>query len=133
MRLTTQADIGKRLRRMGNLEVVRLLLDRGPGMPVSDGGLMALHSASIGNHVEIRCILLDQRMDFEWVGVNIDSVSNRNGTALSCAARNGHMEMLQMLVESGADLRFQSTGRISGLGGAASEGQVEAVRVLLEP
>lgn len=64
-------------------------------------------------------------------GARVNDKSNLDKTPLVVAAKNGHVEMVKVLVELGADANDKGrTGRTT-LHIAAEEGQVEVVRLLI--
>lgn len=127
---------------MGKLEVVQLLLTWGARMPVSKLALTALHSVSICNHVKVIRRLLKLEVYFQSVIVNTDSANSTNGTVLSCAARTGNIEILEVLLRYQADpglqpMRGKSALRRAGRWGrykahctSASNGRLEVVNRL---
>ncbi|RYP54117.1 hypothetical protein DL770_010970 [Monosporascus sp. CRB-9-2] len=75
----------------GHLEVVKLLLDKGPEVDVKDkyGGQTPLSWAARNGHKEIVQLLLDK-------GAEIDSKSNGGQMPLLWAAEKGHKEVVHV-------------------------------------
>ncbi len=59
-------------------------------------------------------------------------VCDEGQSALAAAARNGHLGILDVLLEAGADIDAQTAGGVTALMAAAEAGQLEAVELLIE-
>lgn len=81
----------------GDLEAVRLLLDRGADPNLWLGGNLPLSKAAELGHVEIVSLLLDR-------GATIDQIVQPLGNALIRASAKGHLEVVKLLVARGADV-----------------------------
>src|SRR5262245_58822061 len=81
----------------GDLEAVRLLLDRGADPNLWLGGNLPLAKAAELGHVEIVSLLLDR-------GATIDQIVQPLGNALIRASAKGHLEVVKLLVARGADV-----------------------------
>jgi hypothetical protein len=64
--------------------------------------------------------------------VNVDERDANGRTALHWAATNGHVEMLQVLVELGADKDAKNAKGFTPLHTAAVKGHVEAIKALVQ-
>lgn len=66
-------------------------------------------------------------------GANTDAVDRENRTCLLVAARRGHLEIVQLLVEvGGADIEVSDKGRRTALMHATLAGHISVVNYLLE-
>ena len=143
--------------RTGSVEAVKTLLDRGAAVDAKEGvrGQTALMWAVVENHLDV-VRLLHQR------GANINSASSvfvpppiradRVGqaagagitrqksqaapqgkmTPLLYAVRDGKLEMLQLLLELGADIKLTDANGTSPLVFALVNGHISTARILLE-
>jgi len=113
---------------VGNAAAARILLNR--GVDVNKGTELTketpLHKAAELGNVEIATMLLD-------AGCVVDQPDNRGSTPLLCAAQEGHVNVVQLLVERGANLRNVTNLLFNNALHKATEyGRSEAVRFLLE-
>ncbi|MCL4747990.1 MAG: ankyrin repeat domain-containing protein [Burkholderiaceae bacterium] len=88
----------------GELAVVRQLVAR--GAEVNHPGWTPLHYAATGGHRDVVVFLLDRH-------AYVDALSPNRTTPLMMAARQGHITVARLLVESGADPSLKND---SGLG-----------------
>lgn len=73
------------------------------------------------------CNAIDKGADLEAVG------GSHNGTAINAAARNGHTDIVRILIAAGADLNVKNVGwGHTPLNQAALFNQTECARALLE-
>ena len=79
----------------GNLDVVRLLVDR--GAEINQSGWTALHYCAWIGQTEVCKFLLDK-------GADIDAVSANGTTPLMMAVRGGHLATVKLLVWEVAEL-----------------------------
>src|SRR5262245_48340516 len=100
-----------RAARGGQLDAVRLLLDRGadPNLALLDGSALILAAAE--GHVDIVSLLLDR-------GASIDQTATFGDNALHRASANGRLEVVKLLVARGADVnaRAQAVGTTMTIG-----------------
>jgi ankyrin repeat protein len=86
----------------GNVEVVRVLLEGGANVNVSNVRRnTALHNAALNGNLDVCRLLLD------W-GAKVDSLNMWNSTPLHFAAWKGHLSVVKLLVERGADVRLKN-------------------------
>jgi ankyrin repeat protein len=110
----------------GDIDTVRLLVDKGATIDGSRCEKTILLGAACKNQLELLQLLLDNRAD-------PNAVDNSSSTALQTAARCGSTEAVCLLLDRGADPNVRS-GHDEGtaLQAAAYHGSVEIVRLLLE-
>ena len=70
----------------------------------------------------------DPHLPFNYFGENFDG----DYMPLDLAAAEGHLEVVRLLLESGADKDYTSRGGITALHSAAANGRLEVVRLLLD-
>lgn len=88
---------------IGNLEKVKLLVERGADIEEIDGcGYTALLKAAHCNHLDIVKFLVKQ-----GANINANSMTN-NLTALHLALPRNNLEMIKFLVDNGADIKAKS-------------------------
>jgi ankyrin repeat protein len=90
---------------------------------IGGGAGTALHTASHAGHVEVVRSLLK-------CGVDVDA-RGRWGRSPLQSAIQGHLNVVQCLLDHGADANFQDDDHMTPLALAALRGQLEIVRVLL--
>ncbi|KAI3434440.1 hypothetical protein D9Q98_002517 [Chlorella vulgaris] len=143
----------------GQVEVVRLLLDRGADLEAVDSdGDTALAVAAAHGHVEVVRLLLKNSANLDAPGRNgytpligaalaghlevvqvllkssadLEATDNDGDTALTVAAGKGHLDVVQLLLDHDADLDVHDNDGNTALIGAAVKGHLEMVRLLLE-
>jgi len=106
-------------------DILQLLLDLGAGIDARPTGMTALDWAAFDGKSEMVRVLLAR-------GANPQAGrgANRSAPVYQCA-RNGSVEILKMLLESGADINAPHCGCYA-LGSAAIGGYSDFVRVLLD-
>lgn len=109
----------------GNYGVVKFLLDSSFGQKLTpvDRGHLSVYAVYYGKE-RITDLLLTYP-------INVN-VSLNGGTPLTIAADKGHVKILQMLLDGGADPNLLNQVQDSALGYAASKGFVKIVKILLE-
>nr|CEG03602.1 unnamed protein product [Fusarium acuminatum CS5907] len=128
-----------------NLEVVQLLLDRGADINAQGGQYgNALQAASSNNNLEVVQLLLDRGANINAQGGQYGNalqaaLSKGNleggeyGDALQAASSRGYIEIVQLLLDKGADVNAQGGRYGNALQAAAiSNGNSEVVQLLLD-
>ncbi|KFY64655.1 hypothetical protein V496_03120 [Pseudogymnoascus sp. VKM F-4515 (FW-2607)] len=100
-------------------DVALLLLENGARHDVVDGQTPLIKAAEVGLTAVVKKLLQ----------LGVDANLN-NGEALQNAARYKHWETVRLLLESGANVHFESDG--NALGAAASAGNYPMVHLLLQ-
>ena len=116
-------------------DLVRLLLDHGADLQAPDeGGQTALHKGSFQGHFEVVKLLLERGVNVDFPGRGNAGTAER--TPLQCAARHGQLEIMQLLLDHGADMKAQSEEetheRWTVLHYAIYGGHPQVVKILLE-
>lgn len=119
----------------GHVDVARILIDRGASLKIEYGNKPwdeILLDAATKNHFEIASLALEQ-------GANINSRGLHHTTPLILASMFGHLEMVKLLLNNGADLTswssdpsFPSRNDRTALMWANTEGHQEVVKMLKE-
>ncbi|CAE7321596.1 ANKRD50 [Symbiodinium sp. KB8] len=149
----TEKDVEGRSRRIalnnashaGHVDIVRLLLDAGALMDVADGfAHTALTNASHAGHVEIVRLLLEAGVNSTYYADHVgivrllleggakDVASATWCTLLTNASRDGHVEIVRLLLEAGTEKDVEGRSRRIALNNASLAGHVEIVRLLLD-
>ena len=62
----------------------------------------------------------------------VDAIVRDGRTVLIYAARDGHTEVVKLLIDNGADLNHKNNGGVTALRTAAREGRTEVVKLLID-
>ena len=110
--------------RYGHLEICRLLIEKGAKADARElVGMTSLHFAL--KYVEIVRLLCDH-------GADIDAREGLfNLTALSMAAYEGHLDVVQELVERNAEINARNTDGWTALMGARVNGKADVAAYLV--
>ena len=111
----------------GHISITDKLLEAGADLNIraAENGSTALHIAAMEGHERDVCALLLR-------GAEKDALDYTGQTPLLCAARKGHLPVVEKLLEAGADLRLHtSTASRTALHWSASEGHEAILSVLL--
>lgn len=113
----------------GNIEEMQYVLDRGVDInAVTQTGVSALRASLNSNNKQVvQCLIGAAGIDLKahW------------GTALEIAASGGHLEIVEMLIDAGSDINYQSFDAhpdysYTPLHSAAWQGQFAVVQYLME-
>ncbi|XP_046346164.2 ankyrin repeat domain-containing protein 50-like [Haliotis rufescens] len=111
----------------GHIAIVKLLVDKGGDMSLVDKRHEnILHLACLCGQIEVVKYVLSQDI------VDINSRGRKRKTPVMLAARNGHKEVVELLVKKGADLSLAYNAAGSNvLHVACFKGHVDVVKYLL--
>ncbi|XP_067661916.1 putative ankyrin repeat protein RF_0381 [Haliotis asinina] len=110
----------------GHKEVVELLFENGADLSLACGtGSNILHSACSRGRLEVVKYILSQNI------VDINSRGGSKKTPAMTAAQYGHKEVVELLVENGADLSLVCCRGINILHLACSKGHLEVVKYVI--
>ncbi|XP_038061254.1 ankyrin repeat domain-containing protein 17-like isoform X2 [Patiria miniata] len=111
----------------GHEEAVKVLLDHEANIEDhNENGHTPLMEAASSGHVGIAKVLLER-------GAGINTHSNEfKESALTLACYKGHLEMVQFLLEAGADHEHKTDEMHTALMEASMDGHVEVARLLLD-
>jgi ankyrin repeat protein len=109
-----------------NVNVVRLLLEHGADVTISDSFLhsTALHRASSGGWLEVVRLLLSY-------GAKVEEKEMQGKTSFQMASSRGHLEIMKLLSENGAVIGVRDNKEETPLHEASAGGHVDAMRWLL--
>jgi ankyrin repeat protein len=124
----SKAELGSRLNEAayrGFPRAVRFLLAHGAGVNYEENGETPLYEAAWWNHPDVAVILLDH-------GAGINKQRHGEGdTALSIASSDGHLEVVRLLLERGADINIANARGETPLSRAVVFRQERIVSLLL--
>ncbi|RKK21198.1 hypothetical protein BFJ67_g17408, partial [Fusarium oxysporum f. sp. cepae] len=110
----------------GNIEVVKMLLEKGANPRTADNyGSTPLHLVSQNGHLEIAKMLLEK-------GANARAATKNGWTPLHLASKNGHLETARILLEKGADAAAADNDGWTPLHDASRNGHLEIAKILLD-
>ncbi|KAG3024481.1 hypothetical protein PC121_g9330 [Phytophthora cactorum] len=109
----------------GQLETVRILLNRGASIDLPDSyGNTPLMLAADSKHVQVVELLLNS-------GAAVDATSQSGENALRLAAYSGNCECVRLLLDSGADVNKAGRNNCSPLQNSILGGHIEVAKLLL--
>jgi ankyrin repeat protein len=112
----------------GDNDALRLLLEKIPTLPKSDDrAARRLTTTAAMNNIDATRLLISRRLP-----VDVPIEAGSGGTALLIAAEGGHVGVMELLINAGADVRVQDKQGDSPLMGAIRIGSLDAVRLLLK-
>lgn len=105
--------------------LIMFLVERGGDVNIRDNyGMTPLHyAASKGNVTAVKELL-------QCDGIRVDQVDTSGSTALHCAATDGVPEVVEALLEAGADVRAKDSEKMTPIHFACADGQINTVKVL---
>ncbi|KAM3625654.1 uncharacterized protein V6R79_015544 [Siganus canaliculatus] len=110
----------------GRVEVCTFLLDRGPGLEISNRrGMVPLLSATKHGHAHVAEMLLKQSAD-------INAIDKLGRTALMLAASEGHVNTADLLLSKGASMSTADQEGLTALSWACLKSQKGVVQLLVE-
>jgi len=113
----------------GHLEAVKLLLENGADVTATDkDGLTCLMNAAENGNVEVLKALVQHADDKSF----LDTISSTGYNALTIASAHGHANVIEFLVEAGANVGAVDENGVTALMYAAASNHVDAMRALLE-
>jgi hypothetical protein len=108
------------------IEVARLLVNRGADVELSSGGFTPLLLASAAGHYGMVCLLI-------FVGrANIDCVTDKGATPFSMASSGGFLAIVRLLLDRGADVNRTFEDGATALHLACQDGHTEVVGLLID-
>lgn len=109
-------------------QILKWLVDRGQNVR-EEGGFFGtpLHAACFKGNLDAAILLLDH-------GADIDSTSRHvlGATVLQLASQNGHMKIVEFLLDRGASVDIEDEFRSTPMIDAARHGHFDIVEVLLD-
>ena len=129
--------------RSGVLEVVKMLVEAGAGVNVTDtdGHTCLILAADSGHTETVRYLVGLPEVDVHHCGPGTPGMSDMyNYTALHCAVREGHPDVVRVLIDAGADIETKTADPepSQGVHGqpplyfASTSGALEVVKMLVE-
>ncbi|MBW5390752.1 ankyrin repeat domain-containing protein [Brachyspira hampsonii] len=116
-----------------NIAIAELLIEKGADIEAKDDdGINALVYASTYNNEEMVKFLLEKGADANTVCEIENEHTDISSTPLMNAAYRGNTNIINMLLENGADINYTTDFGMTALMMAASFNQFEAAKVLLE-
>ena len=113
--------------RLGHLDIVKMLVEAGAGVCTTDSnGQSCLMPASGAGHTETVRYLVGLK------DVEVNHKKNNGVTALHCAVQKGHVDVVQVLIDAGADIDAKNEVGRSPLMFASIKGHLDVVKVLVE-
>ena len=111
----------------GHLDIVKILVKAGAGVRVTDneGDTCLILAASFGHTETVRTLLCMPEVDVNHQGMN-------NHTALHSAVDEGHPDVVQLLIDAGADIETKDTDGLSPLRLGSTLGHLDVVKMLVE-
>ena len=112
----------------GNIEVTRLLLDKGVDVNARGGeygNALQAAAAAFRGEIEVIRLLLDK-------GANVNAQGGRYGNVLQAAAFSGEIEVIRLLLDKGSNVNAQGGKYGSALQAAVFSGKKDVIRLLLD-
>jgi ankyrin repeat protein len=125
--------------RSGRVEIVRRCLDYGVSVDATNvEGKTALYYASLHGHVEMARLLVQERganVNFTTTATTTTTSREETTTNYSClqaASQEGHVHVMQLLLEAGAHVHHCDQYGDSALHDAVHYNQIDAAECLLD-
>ncbi|XP_067660339.1 ankyrin repeat domain-containing protein 50-like [Haliotis asinina] len=110
----------------GHREVVELLVTKGANVKLIDKfGINILHLACLGGDRDVVKYILSRDMTY------IDDIAQCKRTPMMLAAENGHEEVVELLLNEGANMSLVDDGRNNILHLACERGHLEVVKYIV--
>lgn len=123
----------------GHVHIVKLLLQRGENVNATRSGATALHYSAERDHVKVVEELLShpeiELDDMSYKTYGTDELcleSSILGTCLRNASKNGHLDVVTMLLQQGAKVNEVDEYELTALHWAAEHGHIDVVEALLK-
>ena len=108
------------------IEVARLLINRGADVELSSGGFTPLFLSCAAGNYGMVCLLI-------FVGrANVDCVTDKGATPFSMASSCGHLATVKLLIDRGADVNRTYDDGATALHLACQEGHTEVAGLLID-
>ena len=116
---------------LGNLDIVKMLVEAGAGVCVTDNeGDTCLILATYCGHTEtVRYLVGLPDVDVNQQGMNHQTALH---IAVHSAVDEGHRDVMQVLIDAGADIEEKDENRASPLLFASRSGHLDIVKMLVE-
>ncbi|XP_067684304.1 ankyrin repeat, SAM and basic leucine zipper domain-containing protein 1-like [Haliotis asinina] len=114
-----------------NPKLVRLLLDKGADPNFDKDFYTVLMSACSSNR-EVNGSILECVQILVEAGADVNVRDRYHVSPLMCAAREGHVTIMEYLIGQGAEMNRQDSRGLTALSWAASKGHMKAVKLLLD-
>ena len=112
---------------LGNFAIVKMLVKAGAGVCVTDteGDTCLTLAAYFGHTQTVRYLVSVPEVD-------VNHSADDNFTALHVAAQENHAEVVEVLIDAGADIEAKNEKGSSPLHRACSEGALDTVKLLVK-
>ena len=111
----------------GELDIVKMLVEAGTGVRATDNkGCTCLMLAAYSGHTETVRYLVG------LPDVDVNHLSAHTHTALQFAVDEGEVDVVQVLIDAGADINIQNDEGSSPLNTACASGALDVVKMLVE-
>ncbi|XP_055495797.1 ankyrin repeat and SOCS box protein 3 isoform X1 [Leucoraja erinacea] len=115
--------------REGNVELLKALIKKGHSLDIADNrGWYPIHEAA--SHTTLKCLRLLLHKASLTSGVELKTYEGE--TALHLAAKHGHLKIVQILLQAGANPNAVTNENVTPLFLAAEKGHIAIVRTLLK-
>lgn len=109
----------------GSVDIARLLIDAGAETGTGQGKAHPLHLAAEFDHAAVAALLLEH-------GAKADVRDSRSNTALLIAAKSGYADVVEVLLQAGADpLAEEASYHDTAIYIAAMKGNLDVVKLIV--